>query len=79
MVKYCRIDLIKSFFVPLTGIMPVSEILWGLVRSSIPKHVMDGKLVGAIGVPNLDGVPSTVRVVREGPLLIVDESDEPEF
>ena len=40
---------------------------------------MDGKLVGAIGVPNLDGVPSTVRVVREGPLLIVDESDEPEF
>ena len=45
----------------------------------IPKHVMDGNLVGAIGVPNLDGVPSTVRVVRQGSLLIVDETDEPEL
>lgn len=47
----------------------------------IPKHVWsldEKKLVGGLGYNEVDG-PPTIRVVREGPLLIVDESDEPQF
>ena len=46
----------------------------------IKKHVWDEivPLLGGMGYSEVNG-PATVRVVRQGPLLIVDETDEPEL
>lgn len=79
MAREARMEELQPMMGEIQVHLPGTEASRAGDPSPIPKHVMDGKLVGAIGVPNLDGVPSTVRVVREGPLLIVDESDEPEF
>ena len=79
MAREARMEELRPMMGEIQVHLPGTEASRAGDPPPIPKHVMDGKLVGAIGVPNLDGVPSTVRVVRQGPLLIVDETDEPEL
>ena len=79
MAREARMEDLQPMMGEIQVHLPGTEASRAGDPSPIPKHVMDGKLVGAIGVPNLDGVPSTVRVVRQGPLLIVEETDEPEL
>lgn len=79
MAREARLEELGPMMGEIQVHLPGTEASRAGAPLPVRMNVMDANLVGAIGVPNLDGVPATVRVVRQGPLLIVDETDEPEL
>ena len=59
--------------------LPGTEASRSGSRLPVKKQVVDERMLHQVGVETRDDNGEMVRVVRHGPLLIVDETDEPEL
>ncbi len=80
MAREARMEELQPMMGEIQVHLPGTEASRAGDPPPIKKHVWDEivPLLGGMGYSEVNG-PATVRVVRQGPLLIVDETDEPEL